>query len=88
VPPPWVYTRFLKILFKFVGELEAIFHRLIDELKELLPDLGKRLAADAKALESLGKPSKKREPDGRRETDGDWGKKISRRGKMERCGRS
>ena len=78
VPPPWVYTRFLKLLFKFAGELEAIFHRLIDELKELLPDLGKRLAADAKALESLGKPPKKREPDGRRDTDGDWGKKTYR----------
>ena len=78
VPPSWVYTRFLKLLFKFAGEIEVIFHWLVDELKELLPDLGKRLAADSKAFESRGKPPKKKEPDGRRDTDGDWGKKTYR----------
>src|SRR5512136_1839733 len=40
VPPPWVYTRFLKLLFKFKAEIDGIFDRLVDDLKELLPDLG------------------------------------------------
>ena len=36
VPPSWVYTRFLKLLFKFKGEIDEMFDRLVDELKELL----------------------------------------------------
>jgi len=52
--PPWVYMQLLKILF----ELEAILHRLVDELQELLPDLIKKPAGDSKVLESLGEPPK------------------------------
>ena len=34
VPPLWVYTRFLKLLFKYKGEIDRMFDRLVDELKD------------------------------------------------------
>ena len=50
VPPSWVYTRFLKLLFKFKAEIDAMFDRLVDELKGLLPDLGFSVAVDSKGV--------------------------------------
>jgi len=76
VPPSWVYTRFLKLLFKFKAEIDAMFDCLVDELKELLPDLGFSVAVDSKGVDSGGRPTKKSERDGRRDTDADWGKKT------------
>ena len=76
VPPSWVYTRFLKLLFKFKGEIDEMLDRLVDELKELLPDLGFSVAVDSKGVDSAGRPTKKSERDGRRDTDADWGKKT------------
>jgi len=76
VPPSWVYTRFLKLLFKFKAEIDAMFDCLVDELKELLPDLGFSVAVDSKGVDSAGRPTKKSERDGRRDTDADWGKKT------------
>jgi hypothetical protein len=71
-----VYTRFLKLLFKFKAEIDAMFDCLVDELKELLPDLGFSVAVDSKGVDSAGRPTKKSERDGRRDTDADWGKKT------------
>ena len=76
VPPSWVYTRFLKLLFKFEAEIDAMFDCLVDELKGLLPDLGFSVAVDSKGVDSAGRPTKKSERDGRRDTDADWGKKT------------
>ncbi len=76
VPPSWVYTRFLKLLFKFKAEIDAMFDCLVDELKELLPDLGYSVAVDSKGVDSAGRATKKSERDGRRDTDADWGKKT------------
>ena len=76
VPPSWVYTRFLKLLFKFRAEIDGMFDCLVDELKELLPDLGFSVAVDSKGVDSAGRPTKKSERDGRRDTDADWGKKT------------
>ena len=76
VPPSWVYTRFLKLLFKFKREVDAMFDYLVEELKGLLPDLGVSVAVDSKAVDSAGRPTKeKKKRDGRREMDADWGKK-------------
>lgn len=82
VPPSWVYTRFLKLLFKFKTEIDGMFDHLVDELKALLPDLGFTVAVDSKGVDSAGRPTKKSERDGRRDTDANWGKKIYR-GKRE-----
>src|SRR4030043_854671 len=54
VPPSWVYTRFLKLLFKYKGEIDGMFDRLVDELKALLPDLGFSVAGDSKGVDSAG----------------------------------
>ena len=75
VPKPWVYSRFLNKLFKHQEEVDAMFDELVETLRALLPEFGKRLAIDSKALDSHGRPSKNKEQDGRRDTDADWGTK-------------
>jgi len=64
VPPSWVYTRFLKLLFKYKGEFDGMFDRLVGELKALLPDLGFSVAVDSKGVNSAGRPAKKTREDG------------------------
>lgn len=76
VPPPWVYTRFLKKLFEHQQCIDAMFDELIETLRELLPDFGKRFAIDSKAIDSHGRPNKSKDKDGRRDTDADWGAKT------------
>ena len=76
VPSSWVYTRFLKLLFKFRVEIDGMFDCLVDALKELLPDLGFSVAVDSKGVDSAGRPAKEKRRDGRREMDADWGKKT------------
>lgn len=76
VPPEWAYTRFMKNLFTFEDEINNIFDNLVNQLGELIPDYGKRLAIDSKAIDSAGKPAKETEEDGRRDTDADYGKKV------------
>ncbi|QQK80439.1 transposase [Salicibibacter cibi] len=76
VPPAYVYTRFLKKLRAHESKVEAIFETMVEQLSELLPDFGKALAIDGKAVDSFAKGKHKDEdPDGRRDTDADYGKK-------------
>lgn len=76
VPPDWVYSRFFKKLFDNEEEINKIFDKLVEELYKLLPDFGKDLAIDSKAIKSLAnRDNKNTEPDGRRDTDANWGKK-------------
>ena len=79
MPPAWVYTRFFKKLFRNEEEIDNIFEKLVKELQEQLPDFGKHLAIDSKAIESFAKrKNEKQTPDGRRDTDADYGKKEYR----------
>jgi hypothetical protein len=79
VPPAWVYTRFLKKLLTYEEEINKIFETLVEELRILLPDFGKDLAIDSKAISSLAAGVNKNEKaDGRRDKDADWGKKEYR----------
>ena len=86
VPPPWVYTRFLKSLLAHADLIEAMFDSLVASLREALPDFGKHLSADSKAIRSharpAGKDHAKRSADGRRDTEADFGVKRYR-GKRE-----
>ncbi len=76
VPPAYVYSRFFKILFAHEAMVNDIFDNLVKQLKEILPDFGKRLAIDSKSISSFAKhKNKNQEPDGRRDTDADYGKK-------------
>jgi len=79
VPQAWVYTRFLKKVLKHTEEVDKIFEKLVEQLRELLPDFGKRLAIDSKAISSFAKGKNGNQtPDGRRDTDADYGKKEYR----------
>lgn len=76
VPPEWVFTRFLKKLMKYEEEIKQIFEKLVDELYKIVVDFGKNLAIDSKAIQSLANTyNKNQTPDGRRETEADYGKK-------------
>lgn len=82
VPTPRAYSEFFKKLLKDREWIEGMFDELVEQIKAVLPDYGKSLAIDSKAIQSHGKPSQKEESDGRREKDADWGKKVQR-GKRE-----
>lgn len=55
VPPPSVYSRFLAKLYGKRRAIDAMFHELVDALAALLPDFGQELAADGKAIATLGR---------------------------------
>jgi hypothetical protein len=83
VPTSWAYSRFFKKLLKHGVEIEEMFEGLVATINGLLPDFGKRLAFDGKALPSHAVPhkteaGKKRKPDGRRDSDADTGVKEYR----------
>lgn len=79
VPTQDAFGRFLGLVILHREKVLGIYHRLVDELGEVLPDLGRRLAVDSKAIPSAGKPvpneEQQKEADGRRELDADWGVK-------------
>lgn len=77
VPTARAFTHFLGLLLQQEKTIKAMFNQLIQQLREHLPDLGSHLAIDGKAIPSAGKPSHK-DPDGRRDTDADWGVKNYR----------
>lgn len=79
VPPSWVYTRFLKSLMRHESMVEAVFDRLVQQISEVLPGFGRHLAMDSKAVASFAKRRNRNEtPDGRRDTDADYGRKEYR----------
>lgn len=76
VPPPWVYTRLFRKLIAHQADVDAMLDALVERLRVLLTDLGTHLAVDSKGVDSHGKPTEKTEPDGRRDTEADWGTKT------------
>jgi hypothetical protein len=80
VPSKDAFSRFLERLMENQHHILEMFHRLVDELKKHLPDLGAKSAVDAKAIPSFGKPVKNEEKlaenDRRRDTDADIGVKT------------
>jgi len=81
VPPAYVYTRFLRLLLRHADLVEAIFDDLIEQLRVLLPDFGRHLAMDGKAIETFARRRKglsEMAPDGRRDVEADTGKKSYR----------
>lgn len=80
VPNSMNYSRFLAKLIKKQAYIDQMFDDIIEDLREILPDLGKELAFDGKAIQSLAggpKSEKKneRKKDLRKEQDADWGVK-------------
>ena len=79
VPPSWAYTRFFKKLLKHADQIEAMFDQLVQELRQLLPDFGKHLAMDSKAIASYARhKNRNKTPDGRRDTEATYGIKTYR----------
>jgi hypothetical protein len=80
VPSDDAFGRFLGLVIMERGRLRGIMDTLLAELAVVLPDLGRTLAADSKAIPSAGKPvtdgTKLAEADGRRDLDADWGTKT------------
>lgn len=82
VPSSMAYTRFLVKLMDNQHLIEEMFNAVIASLQAILPDFGKDLSFDGKAIHSLAPGRKKGncEPkeeknDRRRENDADWGVK-------------
>jgi len=59
VPPSYIYSRILVKLMRHADEVENIFTRLVDEIRVLLPDFGRILAIDSKAVSSLARGKKR-----------------------------
>jgi hypothetical protein len=55
VPSKDAYHRFLKNLLSMQKQVDKIFDELIEELRRLLPDLGKRLAIDSKRIDTYAR---------------------------------
>ncbi len=76
VPTPRAYTNLLKALYQCSDEVEAMLDALVKKLKTHLPDFGKCLAVDSKAVPSYANgKNKNTRTDGRRDLDADWGVK-------------
>ncbi|WP_245001216.1 transposase [Caldalkalibacillus thermarum] len=79
VPSSWAYTRFFKKLLHHADLIQAMFDSLVQELRKLLPDFGKHLAIDSKAIPSYARhKTRNRTPDGRRDTEATYGVKTYR----------
>ena len=81
VPESWNYSRFLKNLLDSRDEIDKMFNRLVASIAELLPDFGKEQAIDGKSISSHANGKKGAQtpsppPDGRRDVDANWGKKV------------
>ena len=82
VPPPPAYTHFLQNLFRHADEVDRMFDELVEQLRAVLPEFGRYLAGDGKAIPTHARAPKKdaepRKRDGRRDIDADWGEKKTR----------
>jgi hypothetical protein len=56
VPTQDAFGRFLALLIEYRDHLTIMFHQLVDELHQVLPDLGAKTAIDSTAIPSHGKP--------------------------------
>ena len=50
------FGRFLSVVMEHQEQLQSMFDKRVELLKQELPELGRRLAVDGKALPSLGRP--------------------------------
>jgi hypothetical protein len=59
VPTPNAFSNLLSNLLDCVKQVEAMFDRLVAELGELLPDLGRHMAIDSKGIASAARGGRK-----------------------------
>jgi Transposase domain (DUF772) len=87
VPPSWVYTRFLKLLFKFKAEIDAMFDCLVDALRELLPRVFCCSGFEGGWTRRGGRAGRRGEMAVGRWMPIGGRRRITVKGEMERCGR-
>ena len=76
VPTSSAYSRFMKNLLQHEEKVNAMFYTAVDELKTLLPNYGRSLAIDSKAIQSFANyRNKHTKRDGRRDVDANYGVK-------------
>ena len=76
VPPSWVYSRFQDLLLKHQTEVEGIFQKVLWLVAAELPDFGRSLAIDGKAVNSHARRSGRcNQEDRRGDHDANWGTK-------------
>jgi len=78
VPPPRVFSGFLKLLAEEQAEIDGMFSSMVLELAKKLPEFGKNTAGDGKYLDSYAKRQDKDpnpEAGDRAERDAVWGVK-------------
>ncbi len=80
VPTSWAYTRFVRSLFAQQSAIDTMFDELVEQLRASLPNFGRVLAMDGKAIASHANRRKKGVPcgeaDGRRDVDANVGVKT------------
>jgi len=75
VPPSRVFSRFIKTLSDEADEIAAMFNVQVEELYELLPGFGRKVAGDGKYIDSYAKKEPKKDQtatDNRTENDAKW----------------
>ena len=78
VPTPWAMSRFVTNVVKEEALLRAMFEELVEKARELLPDLGRHLAFDGKAIPSYSTGHKSKATGRRSDPDADYGVKSYR----------
>jgi hypothetical protein len=75
VPPSRVFSGFIKTLTEETEEIAEIFNIQVEELYDLIPGFGKKLAGDGKYIDSFAKREAKKDQtstDNRTENDAKW----------------
>ena len=75
VPPSRVFSGFIKTLSEEAEGIAEIFNVQVEELYEMIPDFGRKLAGDGKYIDSYAKRDSKqdqRATDNRTENDAKW----------------
>lgn len=78
VPPAWAFSRFLNNVIACEGAVRGLFEALVAELSRVLPDFGRHLAHDGKAVPSHSTGRTSRQSGVTSDPEAGWGVKTYR----------
>ena len=78
VPSSFAMSRALANLIEHADLIEAMFKELVDRLRQLVPELGRHLGFDGKAIPTFSTGRKNRETGETTDPEADWGMKKYR----------
>ncbi|MBU0700541.1 transposase [bacterium] len=77
VPSKDAYSLMSKKLLNHQDDIDSMFDKIVEEIRQVLPDFGKNTAVDSKAIRSeCNGKNKRNDKDNRGDADADWGKKV------------